>query len=48
MKEKQKAKKTIILREKEEYRKKITDMVNQIENVWILCQIIKFVKNITK
>lgn len=37
-----------ILREKEWYREKIVEMVNQINNSWILNEIIRFIENITK
>lgn len=36
------------MKEKEFYKEKIIKMVNAIDSIWILEQILKFVKNITK
>lgn len=34
--------------EKEYYRQKIIEMVGKIESLWILEQILRFIKNMTK
>lgn len=36
------------LREREFYKQKIIEMVEEIENQWILEQIFRFIKNMTK
>lgn len=43
-----KSSKTKILKEKEWYRKKIVEMIRNIENTWILNEIVRFIENITK
>lgn len=41
-------KKETVLRESDWNKRKIIDMVDQISNVWILNEIIRFIENITK
>lgn len=38
----------IITREKEQYKKNIMGLLNDIENVWILQEIVRFIENIKK
>lgn len=43
-----KSRRTKILKEREWYRKKIVEMIRNIENTWILNEIVRFIENITK
>lgn len=48
MKKQKETRETVNFNEKEWYRERIIEMVGQIENIWILGQIVKFIENITK
>ncbi len=37
-----------VMKEKEWYKKKIVEMTKDIENVWILQEIVRFIENIQK
>lgn len=48
MKNKEKIKETQFFTETERYRKEIYKMVSEIDQTWILMEIIRFIQNITK
>lgn len=48
MKKQEKNQKTQVLTEREWYREKISEMISKIDQTWILMEIVRFIKNITK